>query len=110
MNRATYIGELEQMVLLAVLGLGSEVGAPGVRDELASRVGRTVARGALYITLDRLVKKRYLQSRVARPTPERGGRPNRFFNVTDEGRAALRTAREALVKLWAGCELALEER
>ncbi len=110
MNRATYLGELEQMILLAVLRLGSEAGAPAVRDELASRAGRTVARGAVYITLDRLVKKGYLQSRVARPTPERGGRPNRFFNVTDEGRAALRTTREALVKLWAGCELALEER
>ncbi len=110
MNRTTYLGELEQRVLFVVLRLGSEAGAPAVRDELASRAGRAVARGAVYITLDRLVKKGYLQSRLDHPTPERGGRPNRFFNITDDGRAALRTTREALVKLWSGYESALEER
>jgi PadR family transcriptional regulator PadR len=111
MTRATHLGELEQMVLLAVLRLGAEDAyASGVRHELAAETGRTVARGAVYITLDRLVKKGYLTSRLARPTRERGGRPNRFFEVTREGRAALRASRDALVKLWSGVEATLEER
>ena len=110
MNRTTYLGELEQMVLLTVLRIGSDAYTSGVRKELAALTGRAVARGAVYITLDRLVKKGYLSSRLDRPTPERGGHPNRFFAVTPEGRAALRASRDALVKLWSGHETLLEQR
>ena len=53
MNRSTYLGELEQMVLLTVLRLGPDARTSGVRSELATRAGRKVARGAVYITLDR---------------------------------------------------------
>ena len=110
MNRTTYLGELEQMVLLAVLRLGPGAYALRVREELAVQTGRRVARGAVYITLDRLVKKQYLKSRMGEPTSERGGRRKRFFTVTQQGKAALRTSREALIKLWRGHESALEGR
>jgi DNA-binding PadR family transcriptional regulator len=110
MNRITHLGELEQMVLLTVLRIGSDAYTSAVRTELAAQTGRTVARGAVYITLDRLVKKGYLRSRLAQPDPERGGQPNRFFAVTPEGRAALRVSRDALVKLWDGLDATLEER
>ena len=110
MNRTTYLGELEQMVLLTVLRLGPEAYALRVREELAAQTGRRVARGAVYITLDRLVKKQYLKSRMGEPTSERGGRRKRFFTVAQQGRAALRTSRAALIKLWRGHESALEGR
>ena len=110
MNRKTYLGELEQMVLLTVLRLGPGAYAVGVREELAALTGRRVAEGAVYITLDRLVKKQYLSSRLGDPTPERGGRRKRFFALTHKGKAALRTSREALIKLWGGYESALEGR
>lgn len=110
MNRATYLGELEQMILLSVLRQGRDASASGVRDELSNRTGRVVARGAIYITLDRLVNKGYLVSRLDQPTRERGGHRNRFFSVTADGRAALRASRDALVSLWSGYETTLEER
>lgn len=109
MNRSTYLGELEQMVLLAVLRIGPEASAGAVREELAAHTGRRVARGAVYITLDRLARKRYLDSRLVETPVERGGRPNRIFHIRDEGRAALRVSREALVNLWNGVEAALDE-
>ncbi len=108
MNRMTYLGELEQLVLLATLRLGPDARAAGVRQELAGQGGRRVARGAVYITLDRLVKKGYLRSRLGDPSAERGGRPQRFFAITDKGKDALRVSRDALVRLWSGYESALE--
>ena len=109
MNRMSYLGELEQMVLLAVLRIGPESTAGAVREELAAQTGRHVARGAVYITLDRLVNKGYLDSHLVSAAPERRGRPARLFDLREEGRAALRTSRDALVNLWSGVESALDE-
>jgi len=107
-NKVTYLGELEQMLLWTVVRLGDEAYGMAVRDELQSRAGRDVARGAVYITLDRLVKKGYLASSLGDKTPERGGRARRYFAVTSTGRDALKAARDALVSTWQGIEEAVE--
>ncbi len=109
MNKITYLGELEQMILWTVLRLGDEAYGLAVRDQLEVRAGRSVARGAVYTTLDRLVSKGYLVSRLADPDESRAGRPRRYFSVTATGREALREARDAFVNLWSGLEEAVEK-
>jgi len=92
------------MVLLAVLCAekGGEAYGITVHDELVARTKRRVARGAVYITLDRLEKKGLLSSYETEPTPERGGRARRCYRVTKPARAALRESRRALLSLWEG--------
>ena len=94
------------MVLLAVLCAAQEGDAYGVtvHDELERRTKRRVARGAVYMTLDRLEKKGLLESYLTDPTPERGGRAKRCYRVTKPAVAALRASRRALVALWEGLE------
>ena len=48
MRSSAYLGELEQMVLLAILQLGEQAFGTSVMDELKRRVDRKVSRGALY--------------------------------------------------------------
>ena len=103
-----YLGEFEQIVLLAVLRLGENAYAIPVREEIERRTGRKVARGALYTALERLEDKRYLKSRMSAPLPERGGRSRRYFTVTPAGLAAIRAARNSLLRLWHGIEEQLE--
>ena len=103
-----YLGEFEQVVLLAVLRLGETAYAIPIREEIEGRTGRTVARGALYTALERLESKRYLRSRFSEPLAERGGRSRRYFTVTATGLAALRASRRALLELWDGLEGLLE--
>ena len=100
------LGEFEQMVLLAVLCAAQEGDAYGVtvHAELERRTKRRVARGAVYMTLDRLEKKGLLESYLTDPTPERGGRAKRCYRVTKPAVAALRASRRALVALWEGLE------
>jgi len=105
-----YLGEFEQIVLLAILRLGDEAYAIPVRDEIARRTGRAVARGALYTALERLETKGCLRSRMSDPRPERGGRSRRYYSVSASGIAALRSARAALLALWKGVESQLEGR
>jgi DNA-binding PadR family transcriptional regulator len=107
----SFIGEFEQMVLLAVLQQGDRAYAIGVRKELERTAGRSVSRGALYRTFDRLEAKGYLDWEIegASPTPERGGHPMRRFRVTKAGMEALRVSRSALIKLWSGLETVLDK-
>ncbi|MEP6918905.1 MAG: helix-turn-helix transcriptional regulator [Acidobacteriota bacterium] len=103
-----YLGEFEQVVLLAILRVKDEAYAIPIREEIEARTGRSVARGALYTALERLESKRCLHSRMSGPLAERGGRSRRYFTVTPAGLSALRASRRALLQLWSGLESMLE--
>ena len=98
------LAEFEQFVLLAVLHVGPEAYGVPVRRELERRLCRSVSRGAVYVTLDRLETKGYLTSNFGEPAPERGGRSRRCYTVTRTGQAVLAESRRALVKMWEGFE------
>jgi len=109
MNKTSFLGEFEQMVLLAILRLEDGAFGMSIRNELEERAGRTVSRSALYITLERLIRKGYLTARMGDPSPERGGRAKRYFEITSAGREALKTSGRALRNLWVGYESLLDE-
>ena len=100
-GRQSYLGEFEQVVLLAVARLKAEAYGMAVRTEIAERTGREVTIGAMYATLDRLVAKGYLRSR----DEASDGRPKRFFAITAAGVGALESARELQTRMWAGLRL-----
>lgn len=104
MTDPLYLGELEQIVLLAVMRLGDGAYATPILDEIESQAGRRVARGALYTALDRLEAKGCLRSRLGDPLPERGGRARRYFTVTPAAVRSLKDSRLALLRLWRGLE------
>jgi DNA-binding PadR family transcriptional regulator len=108
---SSYIGEFEQMVLLAMLQQGEKAYAIDVRRELERCAARSVSRGALYRTFDRLEQKGYVEWDLedGSPVPDRGGHPMRRFRVTEAGVEALRVSRSALLKLWHGLDTLLEE-
>ena len=99
-----YLGELEQIVLLAVLRLGDEAYAVPILDQIEAQTGRKIARGALYTALERLETKGCLRSRLGDPLPERGGRARRYFTVTPAAVRTLKQTRLALMRLWNGLE------
>jgi DNA-binding PadR family transcriptional regulator len=99
-----HLGELEQIVLLAVLRVGQDAYGVPIRLEIEHRTGRSLTVGALYRTLDRLELKGYVGSWFGDPTPERGGRSKRYFKVRPAGLRALRASRDALAAMWHGLE------
>jgi PadR family transcriptional regulator, regulatory protein PadR len=99
-----HLGDLEQIVLLAVLRLGDEAYGVPIRAEIEARTGRALTVGALYRTLDRLEEKGYVSSQFGDPTPERGGRSKRYFKVRPIGLRALRASRDALAAMWDGLD------
>lgn len=109
MPRKGYLGEFEQLVLLATLRLRGEAHGPAIAAELEERADRRVSRGALYGTLDRLEGKGFLTWSLEAGDEERSGQPLRLFQVTETGLEALRASRDAVRSLEAGLEEMLGE-
>ena len=74
--------------------------AVSIVREIAARFGRFISLGAVYATMDRLEKKRFASSWLGEATPERGGKPKRFYRVETLGQLALEDARTAEARLW----------
>jgi DNA-binding PadR family transcriptional regulator len=102
MTDPTRLGEVEQLVLLAVLRLGDDAYAVPIRDLIARDGGVRLTRGSVYITLDRLDRKGLVESWFGDPTAEPGGKAKRLFRIRPAGTAALRAARRAVDRLSAG--------
>ena len=104
-GRQNYLGEFEQIVLLAVVHLKDEAYGAAIRREIEARGARSVSIGAAYATLDRLVDKGYLRARDTAGGPERAGQPKRYFSITPRGISALEDARALQARMWHGIQL-----
>jgi PadR family transcriptional regulator PadR len=105
MAKQPALGEFEQMVLLAILRRGEEAYGVTIRAELKMCTGREPAPGALYTTLDRLEEKGLVRSQLGDPTPQRGGRAKRYFQVTGVGVQAVTHAVRSYQRLLHGLKL-----
>jgi DNA-binding PadR family transcriptional regulator len=102
MPKSLFLGEFEQLVILALLRCASQPFALQVAREIERAGGRAISRGALYRTLDRLEGKGYVKAGVEAGGPERGGHARRRFAVTEAGLHALRDTHAVQDRLRAG--------
>src|SRR4026209_74899 len=100
--RGDFLGSLEQIVMLAVMRLGTNAYGMTVRREIEERTGREISIGAVYATLERLEAKGYVSSFTSEPTAERGGRAKRHFEIEAAGHQALSAAQAALQNMSEG--------
>ncbi|PYR88041.1 MAG: PadR family transcriptional regulator [Acidobacteria bacterium] len=102
------LGDMEHLVLLAILRLGREAYGIPILDEVSARSGREVSRATVYVALKRLEQKGLVTSRLGDSTPERGGRAKRFFKLRPAGLKALRDSRAMFLNLWRDYESILD--
>jgi DNA-binding PadR family transcriptional regulator len=109
MPRPVVLGEFEQFVLIATLRLGNDTSVLALKAAMDEIAGRSVSRGALYRTLDRLAEKGWIDwSLDDDERPERGGHPRRRLHVTRSGVHVLKASRRTLLQLWRGLERELQ--
>lgn len=99
---ADYLGEFEQLILLALARLGDEAYGVTIRDTLEERAGRRPSFGAVYSTLRRLEQKGLVRSFLGEPEAVRGGKAKKFVVLTPRGRSALRESHAAIVRMAEG--------
>jgi len=92
--------EFEELVLLSVLIAAPEAYGASLQQILAREAGRHVSLGAIYTALDRLAQKGLVISELGDPTPVRGGRRKRHYELTREGLEHVREARRIRERMW----------
>jgi len=103
------IGEFEQLVLLAILRLGDDAYGVSIRNEIERCTGRSVGRGQVYTTLDRLESKGCVSSTFGDPSPVPSGKAKRFYRVEQPGIDGLKATGAGIRRLWSGLEDVLGE-
>ena len=96
------LGDLEELVILAVLRRGENAYGASIREELKQRADRAVSVSTIYVTLMRLEEKGFVRSWMGEPTGERGGKAKRYFEVRPEGMNALEATRGTRERMWEG--------
>jgi PadR family transcriptional regulator PadR len=86
------LGKFELPVLAAVARLRDNAYGVSVMQEISKREDREIPYGAVHVTLNRLAEKGFLTSKMGDPTPERGGRRKRYYQLTGRGQKALAAA------------------
>ena len=103
MGGREYLGEFEQVVLLALARLRGPAYGASIHREIREATGRDVSIPAVYVTLKRMERKGLVSSAVG--APAEGGRPTRNYTLLPEGREALDRSRLLLQRLWDGLRL-----
>lgn len=95
-----YLGEFEEIVLLATAILNKEAYGVSIKNEIETRLKREVSMGAMHTALLRLEDKGYIRSHNGGATEERAGRPRKYFEITALGKRAIAYAKESREKMW----------
>ena len=103
------LGELEQLILLAILRLGDRAYGLSIARELDAQAERALSRGALYTSLDRLEIKGLVRWRLEAGGPERQSLPKRVYTVSARGIVALRSSQRILRRMWRGLDHILKD-
>ncbi len=90
----------EELFLLAIWRLQDNAYAVTIRDQVKKSTGKTWSFGATFVTLERLVQKRYLTSYLSESTQKRGGRRKRMYELTRVGIKALLDIKKLQDRIW----------
>ncbi len=96
------LGDLQQMMMLAVARLEKEAYGAAIRDELRKVASRKVSVPTVYVTLVRLEEQGLVKSTETPGAGKRGGRARRVFKLTPKGWRELERSRVVMTKMWEG--------
>ena len=105
MGKGSFLGEFEQVVLLAVARLGDAGYGVTIRQEIEKRARREVTIGAVYATLSRLEEKGLAASWEGEAEARRGGRARRHYRIEPAGERALQATRVMMDRMWDGVDV-----
>lgn len=96
---SNYIGEFEELVLLAILSQGDNAYGVTIRAALEEATNRSITIGSLYTTLSRLEEKGLVESWIGEPTAERGGRAKKHYRLKGSAQSLLTHVQESRQRL-----------
>jgi len=95
-----FLSRSEELILIAIWRLKDNAYVVTIREDLKAMTGETWALGALFVTMERMTRKGYLDSRFSESTPRRGGRVKRLYKLTPTAVDSLNEIRELQASVW----------
>jgi PadR family transcriptional regulator, regulatory protein PadR len=95
-----YLSRKEELLLLTIWKLQSNAYGVTIREHVSKTTKKYWSIGAVYDVLDRLTRREFVSTIISEPTAERGGKSKRFYQITQEGFAALNEVKELEKQMW----------
>ncbi|MCP4723446.1 MAG: PadR family transcriptional regulator [bacterium] len=92
--------KLEENVLLTILKLKDNAYIVTIKDSLEDFTGKAISFGALYVSLNRLIRYGYLKNFLGESTSTQGGRAKKYYRLTNEGIEALKEIQKLQSVMW----------
>jgi PadR family transcriptional regulator PadR len=89
-----WLSRKEEFVLLAILALEDNAYGVTIKLFLEKATDKSWSIGATYDVLDRLLRKKFVSTKVKGAVAERGGKSKRLYLFTPKGLQALEELRE----------------
>jgi len=99
---AVLLTRLEELFLLTVLRLDEPAYLVNIREHLLKHTGKEWAFGSLYVLLSKLEKNGLVRTYIGRPKGVRGGKAVKYYELTEEGIAALAETKILQDEMWKG--------
>ena len=96
------LSRADEILLVSILSLGKNAYGVTIIEEVYRRTGKKLTFGSVWVSLDILYKKGYIDKRLGDPTPQRGGRSKIYYTLKPEGMNALKEISEFQKSLWDG--------
>jgi len=96
------ITRLEEAILIAVWKLQDNAYGVTINNSVSEFFDKKYTMGALYYSLDQLLRKRYVDKTVKHIPKESVGRSRTYYRLTRKGEKALQEAKAHQEKLWKG--------
>ena len=98
--KRTYLGEFEEIVLLAVVVMEGQAYGLVILNEITTQTGRNLRLNQVHSALMRLEEKGMVKSTLGEPTAERGGKRKRLFSITAYGQRTLQEIQQVRDNFW----------
>lgn len=92
--------KLEENVLLVILKLEDNAYIVTIKTTLEKYLKKNISFGALYLSLNRLTRDKYLRTEIGEVTSQKGGRAKKYYRITREGILKLKEIHNLQRKMW----------
>jgi DNA-binding PadR family transcriptional regulator len=96
------ITRLEEAILIAIWKLQNNAYGVTINKSVSESSNKKYTMGALYFSLDQLLRKGYVDKTIKNIPQEKAGRSRTYYLLTRSGKKALQEARIYQKKLWKG--------
>ena len=96
------ITRLEEAILIAILRLEHDAYGVTINKQVSQSLKKNYSMGALYFSLDQLLRKGFVQKTTRVYYQKKGGRSRTYYSLTNRGKEALEEVRAHQKSLWDG--------